>query len=797
MEKISSIKTPSENFGFPSHLVSPDKKGKDWCLKYMKAFHREHTVGGGTILRNATETYAKWRMYANGKQPIDQYKDLMGVREVNGKRKHSWRVLDYSILPIMPKFKKVIINKILTQKKQFKIKAIDPYSMNKERQRRNEILNYMSNQEFLKSVTDRTGIEFESPIEEGMPVPQNTQQLDLYMNLYPKQRYAAELSDELELCMTVNDFEQIRREYVTDIVEVGIGGTRTYIDSNGYIKIRRVCPERTITNAVEKEDFSDMIRVGEYVPMTISELRQMAPKGTFTEKQLAALASKVSGRSYSSPNMQAYDVNVGYPYDNEKVQTLWGQWFSADQWAHVVSKNKEGMAVIKKDNPFWLEKAGYTDEAYSQFYKENGEERYILRNEIKNVYQGIWIVDTEHIFNYGLKTNMVRAQSSLADTKLDYNFYTLNFDSIMRYAEPVLDQIQINWLHLQNHVANSRPDGLLIGKSAIGNITLGGKGGTVMEPDDIVRMYYEKGSYVYKDTDAQGRPLQSKPVEWVKGGVSDAAMIHFDLMMKKVGLLRDILGVNELSDASTPDTDIGKDVAEQARLGTDIALGDIFYADHKVFENTGKTISQLIPDARKNGKNRGWVNALGEESQLFWEQNADESPDCSVKLQDGFSKESKMSIVTAATQSLKANGGNLQPQDLYIIETEENPDKAYMILDAKIRQRTQEEQQRASALQKENAQNQSQAGQDVEAAKQQTLQMTQDWEREKFMMEKDKANHDFQLNLILEKVKQGHTLDENEQLFYQNQQLQAQKLAADLQKARIAAASKPKVKKAA
>src|SRR6187399_1966694 len=107
MEKNSLKSEPSENYGFPSHLIPADKKGKEWCLKYIKAFYKEHTNAGGKVLRSAFEQYEIWRAYANGKQPIDQYKQWMGVIATAGKKQISWKNLDWNILPLIPKFKKI------------------------------------------------------------------------------------------------------------------------------------------------------------------------------------------------------------------------------------------------------------------------------------------------------------------------------------------------------------------------------------------------------------------------------------------------------------------------------------------------------------------------------------------------------------------------------------------------------------------------------------------------------------------------------------------------------------------
>lgn len=122
-------KKVSVDFGFPSHMIPQVKKDKKWCLQYLKAFHKEFTNGAGGKIH---EDYATWRLYANGKQPIDQYKELMGIRKRKGKWDPSALNLDWRILSVMPRMKAVIKNKILSEPYEIMIKAIDQVSMTEE-----------------------------------------------------------------------------------------------------------------------------------------------------------------------------------------------------------------------------------------------------------------------------------------------------------------------------------------------------------------------------------------------------------------------------------------------------------------------------------------------------------------------------------------------------------------------------------------------------------------------------------------------------------------------------------------
>lgn len=763
----------ANHHGFPSHMVPPKKKNKEWHLLYVKAFHREFTQGTGKILRYAYEDYERWRLYARAKQPIDQYKDMLGIKSRGGKRDASWRNLDYNVLAIFPKFRKIIKNKILNTPKKITISAIDPESINKERRRKIDIQEYIVNQEFLKSIEDQIGTRFESPIEDGAPMPRNDQEIDLYMRMNPKNRYIMELQDELDLYFENNNWEQISNELVEDLIEVGIGATRTYIDSNGFIKTRRIIPERMITNLTIHNDFSDIIRVGEYIEMTISDLRQRVPKGTFSEDDYAKMANRVSGTRYSVVTNDTYfERHQRYPYDHEKITVLDAEWFSNDEMAHVIGETSHGNEFVKEmDNPYWLNKKGFTDDEYKQYYEAQGERREIVRTNIKNVYGALWVVDTDYIFEYGLRTNMMRAQSSLTDTRLSYSLYSLEFDSIMRELEPILDNIQLNWLQFQHHIAQSKPDGIAIERKALGSVQIGGKGGEILTPQDILRMYSETGSYIYKGTDQTGKPYPFKPIEELKNGLSDAAIQHFDIIIKEIELIRNIIGINEVEDASMPNSDVLKGVAEIAAMGTNNALGDFYHAYGSIYENTAKAMALLIPDAKRIGNQIGMIEALGEESNAFWSSVDDiRYIELGIKIKDGTDTYKRERINQYVQQSLKANGGFLLPEDALLIENEENLERAYLMLVQKRKEREAEDEERQSRLYKMEEEKNINSSQASEQAKQETIQrehaMEIEKEREFSTLRQKEIVTKAQMDIIVNKSKAGTDLDEKEMEIY-------------------------------
>lgn len=763
--------------GFPSSMISPAEKGKNWCLKYLRAFHGEYSAGGGKILRYAAADYDKYRLYAEGRQPIDQYKQMLGTQKRKGKKDMSWRNLDWNILAILPTMVELVKNKVLGQQKDILITAIDPVSQNEERIRRNQLMAHIANLPLIQQAEQQFGVKTESPFDEGMPVPQNMEEIELHMQMFPKDRYIMETYDQIDRTMNLNGWKQIWNDVIDDLSKVGIGGTKTYLDVNGVIRVRRIIPERVITNNCMKADFSDMTRIGEYIQLSISELRASVPRGTFTEEDYARMASMASGTTYNTVGIETYfRTNYRYPYDNEKVLILDGEWFSADDFAYVKEiSNRGNLNLEQQKDPYWLnrvvtvdengvQRTGVSDQQYVDFHRAKGSNRVVLRDSVNNLYGGKWIVGTNYVYDWGLKSNMQRSMNRLGDCRSNYNLYTF-FDSFIRKAEPIADDIQRNWLMYQTMQAQSKPNGLAINKRALTTMSTAGKGGTEFDELDMLQMYAETGNMVYKAEDAAGRPYPFDPIKELKGGLNEAAVQYLELIRNDIDMLRMIFGLNEATDGSTPNPKLGKAIAEMMEQNTNTALGSVYHAYSWLFEKTVESIALLIPDAeliKTMAKDEG----LGESSGDFFRANNDVTfREMGIKIEDGPTNEAKMRLDKYVQLALTNQEINLE--DAYLIETEPNLMRAFHLLTLKRKQKAQQMQQQQQQMFEIETQKNVQSAQATAGAKKDAdlaLVQAEVWKAQQLhplAMEVQAAT--FTAQVILEKMKAGAVLDQQEE----------------------------------
>src|SRR6056300_983010 len=115
---------------FPDPFASPEEKaGKAYGLKFAKSIESQwgHGEDQTSLFRRRMYDFEKNRDYANGTQDTSVYKQILNSLDPNN-GDGSLLNLDWSPVPIVPKFVKVVVNRILSRKPYPAVEAIDPVS---------------------------------------------------------------------------------------------------------------------------------------------------------------------------------------------------------------------------------------------------------------------------------------------------------------------------------------------------------------------------------------------------------------------------------------------------------------------------------------------------------------------------------------------------------------------------------------------------------------------------------------------------------------------------------------------
>lgn len=689
--------------GFPSHTIDNEKKDKNWIAQYMKAAWHDFSTYYPNNLYNGRDRYHETKLYMLGKQSISRYKKLLQPRD-SANEDQSWININWEILPIIPKFRRLALATLMKTDYNISIDAIDPIAQDDKKKY------YADNAAkiILKEEFEKQGLD-----PELVPSPDvdaaNLTELDMYMNYSYKHRLAIELELGLQLIMNVNQFEQERNRVLEDIFDWGIGGYKEYFDANGNIKIRRVNPMNLVASYSTDPNYIDAQYAGEVVEMTIADLKQVAGD-QFTEEQYKIIAEKFQNK-YGNPSTLR-DQNSSYDrvYDGFRIRVLDLEFYSYNSMILEERINSKGNVVVGRTNKI----------------KNSKKDKKFSKTSYKVVYQGKWIVGSDFYFDCKLATNMKRAKSSLTDTTMSYhivapNIYQMSTYSLGDQMKTLADQIQLAWYKLQNVMLRARPRGIMIELGALENVPLG-KAGRALKPMEILDLYNQTGNLVYRRLDEQGQASNYKPIEELDNGIGNEAVQYFNIINNNIQLLREILGFNEVTDGSTPDPRMLNGVAKLASESTNNSLDFLKRAERSLMERLCYSLTLRLQDAVLMGDISGYIRALGSSSVQFFKLDPEASAyECGLTITQKPDAAEKEKLGRRIEQAIQSNQITLS--DAMMVENLDNVKYAEVLLSYKIKQNQELAQKRAMEQQQMNGQIQQQSAMAAEQAKQQTIQI--------------------------------------------------------------------------
>lgn len=725
---------------FPSHLISPSEKGRDWIMQYCKAaWSTFETDMPREIFYHARYRYEVQKNYALGQQSINKYRPLMGIDE---EAKETWLNIDWSVIPIVPKFRRIALGKL--NKVDYNIVATPIDSLANE-----ETEDYFA--EVKAKLIMREQAAKIDPSLLDLPELQlapnearDMEELEMQMNYTFKHRMSIEAEQAIKLILEQNDITKMREQIKEDLFDYGVSGYKEYVDSNGAVKIRTINPRNIIVSHCKNKDFSDTSYVGEVIEMTISDLKQMAGN-EFTAEEYEDIAKNVLGK-YGNPREWPSSLSIyNKGYDRFKIRVLDLEFFSVNEMVYEQRVDRRGNKIY----------------ARAKYQDRNKTKDKFERIAYKVVYKGKWIIDTPYIFDYGLATDMKRAKSSLMDTTLSYHlfapeFWDMKAVGMMEQIIPIADAIQIAWYRLQNAINQSRPKGIMIEMGALEDIPLG-KGGKQLTPMKVIDLYNKTGTLVYRKADAQGRMTNYKPIEELENGLGRDVMSYWQIIQNNIQMLRDITGLNEMTDGSTPDPRTLTTVAKLAYEGTSNALAHIVGADRKLLESLANAVILRLQDTVERGTAQGYIKSLGNNTLKFFKASKDLPLYEFGIFIDDKPTDDQRAMLMQQVQAGQA-GGMLDIEDAIIIQNTDNLKVAQQLLAYKIKKRKEEQEQVAMRQQQMNAQVQQESAMVAEQAKQQTIQLEGQIKSQLIQVEKEFEGKlmelKYQYELQLEELRQ-------------------------------------------
>ena len=595
--------------GFPDPLATPDEKSsKAYGQQYAKAIDAQwgRMTDTTSLVGKRNRIFERSRDYATGTQDTNIYKQLLNSLDPNS-GDGSLMNLDYTPVPILPKFVRIVVNKILSRGLYPNLEAVDPLSSSEKNEKKRAMEIQVQYKEQAMKLKEETGVVLG---EDPDTLPDSKEEVEILFgsNIKTAGEIAAQLATELTL--TWNNFEDaIFRRCVNDLVTLGMAVVKRSNDPNEGIKTNYVDPSMFIHSYTEDPGFEELNYAGHIKKVSIAELRRLAGD-ELSEEDLEKIASKVKGRDgndsskYSKKHFDQTLNKMTYGYDEYTVSVLDFEFLSVDKMYFEEKENQHG------NTNFFYKGHEYKEKPGSVFQRKPH------CMHVKVVYGGSYIVDCGMLFDYGKKKNIPKNVHDLSQARLSYSVVATNLrdmipKSMVDSCTGFADMLQLTHLKIQQAIAKAKPDGLIIDIEGLENVQLG-KGGE-LQPLDLHDIYEQTGVFYYRSKNPEGG-FQNPPVREIGNSIRNINEL-IGLYNHYLRMIRDATGINEVVDASTPKGDALVGVREQAIAASNNATFDITNASMILFKKTCEDIVkclQILP--AESVIYRAYQNAIGKQN---------------------------------------------------------------------------------------------------------------------------------------------------------------------------------------
>jgi hypothetical protein len=590
---------------FPDPFSDYSKKvSKAYGLKYAKAIEKQwgNADDERSLFRKRMKDFETNRDYANGTQDTSIYKQILNSLDPNS-GDGTLLNLDWSPVPIVPKFVKIVVNNILSKKPYPNVRALDPLSQSEKDRKRAEKMFEVKNKQMLQQLQEK-GVDVGTDINN---IPDTPEEAEIFMDTNIKT--AAEVAAQVGINATLewNDFDQrVYRRAVTDLVTTGMGVVKRNNDPNYGITEEYVDPAYFFHSYTEDPTFSDLIYAGHIKKISISELKRIA-RNEFNEEQYAKIAQSVKNKYQNRADKISYKYydetldRTTYGYDEFIIEIMSFEFLSSDC---IFFEEKESRFGNKG---FYYKGFEYTPP------KESVYDRKPVHMDVQTVYGGNYIVGTDFVYGYGQCKNVPKNAHDLTKARLSYSVVATNLrrmmpKSLVGSVIGFADQLQLSHLKLQQAIAKAKPDGLIVDIEGLENVQLG-KGGE-LQPLDIQDIYEQTGVFYYRSKNPEGG-FQNPPVRSLDNSIRNINEL-IAIYNHNLRLIRDTTGINEVMDGTSPKGEQLVGVRQQAMAAGNNAIYDItnasIYLYSKVCEDVIKCLQILPP---KSVIFKAYENAIG------------------------------------------------------------------------------------------------------------------------------------------------------------------------------------------
>ena len=563
------------NSPFPDQVVSDAEKATlEYGLQVSRAIEQEwFNYGGSGSNRYASNwnNFHNLRLYARGEQSVQKYKDELAI---NGDL--SYLNLDWKPVPILSKFSNIVANGITQKQYDITSYAQDPESLKKRTEYASNILFDMNTQQEQAMASELTNVSYKKSAIPSGELPETLEERDLHMQLSYKQAIEIAEEEAINTVLATNEFDLTKSRVNQDLVNIGIGMTKTSFNPAEGIVVKYVDPAYCVWSYTEDPNFDDIYYVGEVKSITIPELKKEFPH--ISDEELERI-QKSPGNRRLIRGFENYDYNT--------VQVMYFEYKTYTDQVFKIKKTDNG-----------LEKAIEKTDAFNPPANDNFDR---VSRSIEVLYEGAKVVGSDMMLKWEMSENMTRPMADTTRVEMSYSIvaprmYKGVIQSLISKCIGFADVIQLTHLKIQQVLSRMVPDGIFLDMDGLAEVDLGN--GTNYNPAEALNMYFQTGSVVGRSLTQDGDMNRGKvPIQELSSssgiGKIQALITAYNYNMQ---MIRDVTGLNEARDGGMPDANALVGLQKMAANASNTATKHIQDASIYLSLSTCENISLKIAD---------------------------------------------------------------------------------------------------------------------------------------------------------------------------------------------------------
>lgn len=612
MDSQNNIPTPDSNnlYDWSIHLIDPKLKDEKWCLNIIQRYKPLCLPFYQSFYAYGMRSFDTGliHQYATGTQSPDIYKAIFDPQN----RTASYMGVDFERIPhVIPKFRQIMADNIIKIPVEIVATATDPIANNKRGKDKERLKMQKALDDELAVLSKAVG--YSKPIKSGIdkqilktPMSnvgggmdmssldmENDEELQLYMDAYYNMDVEVAFELAIQGIFEQNQIEETKKSWVYDAIDYGCAAGRNYcsdytgLPKTEYLDVRNVLipyTERRDAKNVDIWMYTYMFSLNECIEHIGAELTKEKMKEIYEWAVKTFNYKFRDGSYYNWDNRSAYNR---MDFDDIKVPMTYFEFKSPNCEVYEESTTKYGKQRIKKKDFSYQAMDGKNRNEYWKFA----------------VYGGYYLGGLEEIFKFGLINNMLTEKGKEQMTPYSLVFYLMDEQSMTERMIAHENNIIIAWLKAQQTLIDSKPPGYFFNWSVMSDIVVG-DGGKITGLE-LAAMYRQTGSTFYNPLGESGDPLLANPNAphmAAPNGLPNNFMQYWESIRQEMQMIRDEIGLNEFTDASTPNAKALVGVAKNSIYSSNSARQYLTDGVMNMIQDTARYTAVLISDIAQYNK---------------------------------------------------------------------------------------------------------------------------------------------------------------------------------------------------